>query len=357
MSASGKIVIALDGMGGDQAPDMVVQGADIARQRYPEAAFLLFGDEARLKPLLDATRWLKTACEIVPAPDVVTNDDKPTAALRKRRSSSMGMAIEAVADDRADCVVSAGNTGALLATATVGLRMLAGVRRPALCTFLPTMRGETVVLDLGANMQCDANNLVEFAVMGSEFARSVLGIDAPTVGLLNVGAEEGKGNDTLREAASMLRVDNSPVVFHGFVEGNDIGAGTVDVVVTDGFTGNVALKSIEGTAKLYADFVRQAFSTSTLARLGYLLASSSWKKLRQRADPRRYNGGVFLGLNGVCVKSHGGTDALGFAHALGVAFDLVKYHFGDKVVEDLGRLRQAVGDEPVAVAGSAAGTA
>jgi glycerol-3-phosphate acyltransferase PlsX len=357
MSSSGKIVIALDGMGGDHAPEMVVRGADIARERYPEASFLLFGDEARLRKLLDATRWLKTACEIVAAPDVVTNDDKPTAALRKRRSSSMGMAIDAVAEDRADCVVSAGNTGALLATATVGLRMLPGVRRPALCTFLPTMRGETVMLDLGANMQCDANNLVEFAIMGSEFARSVLGIDAPTVGLLNVGAEEGKGNETLREAAAMLRVDNSPIAFHGFVEGNDIGAGTVDVVVTDGFTGNVALKTLEGTAKLYTDFVRQAFNTSTLARLGYVLASSSWKKLRQRVDPRRYNGGVFLGLNGVCVKSHGGTDALGFAYALGVAFDLVKYHFGDKVIEDLAQLRRALGEEPAAAAGGVAGSA
>ncbi|HJQ57969.1 MAG TPA: phosphate acyltransferase PlsX [Vineibacter sp.] len=356
MRDPGKIVIALDGMGGDKAPDMVVRGADIARQRHPEASFLLFGDEARLRPLVDKTRWLKQGCEIVAAPDVVTNDDKPTAALRKRKTSSMGMAIEAVADGRAACVVSAGNTGALLATATVGLRMLPGVRRPALCTFLPTGRGETAVLDLGANLQCDANNLVEFAVMGAVFAKSVLGIDEPTVGLLNVGAEEGKGHEALRDAAAMLRVEGSPIVFQGFVEGNDIGDGTVDVVVTDGFTGNVALKTIEGTAKLYTGFVRQAFSTSTLAKLGGLLASSAWKKLRQRVDPRRYNGGVFLGLNGVCVKSHGGTDELGFAYALGVAFDLVKYHFNDKLVEDLGRLRLALGEtqaEAAAAVGSA----
>ncbi len=355
MSASGKIVIALDGMGGDHAPDMVVAGADIARQRYPDATFLLFGDEARLRPLVDKTRWLKTACEIVAAADVVTNDDKPSAALRKRKTSSMGKAIEAVAEGKASCIVSAGNTGALLATATVGLRMLPGVRRPALCTFLPTVRGETAMLDLGANMQCDANNLVEFAVMGSVFARSVLGIDTPTIGLLNVGAEEGKGNETLRDAAAMLRAEGSPVAFHGFVEGNDIGAGVVDVVVTDGFTGNVALKTIEGTAKLYTGFVRQAFKTSTLAKIGYVLASSAWKKLGQRVDPRRYNGGVFLGLNGVCVKSHGGTDALGFAYALGVAVDLVKYHFSDKVVEELDRLRQALGDVPAAAAGGVAG--
>jgi glycerol-3-phosphate acyltransferase PlsX len=357
MRDPGKIVIALDGMGGDKAPDMVVRGADIARQRYPEASFLLFGDAARLRPLVDKTRWLKQGCEIVAAPDVVTNDDKPTAALRKRKTSSMGMAIEAVADGRAACVVSAGNTGALLATSTVGLRILPGVRRPALCTFLPTMRGETAMLDLGANLQCDANNLVEFAVMGSVFAKSVLGIDEPTVGLLNVGAEEGKGHETLRDAAAMLRLEGSSVVFHGFVEGNDIGDGLVDVVVTDGFTGNVALKTIEGTAKAYTGFVRQAFNTSTLAKVGYVLASSAWKKLRQRVDPRRYNGGVFLGLNGVCVKSHGGTDELGFAYALGVAIDLVKYHFNDKVVEELGRLRQALGDGPAETAEAAVGTA
>jgi glycerol-3-phosphate acyltransferase PlsX len=354
MRDPGNIVIALDGMGGDKAPDMVVRGADIARQRHPEASFLLFGDAPRLAALVDKTRWLKQDCEIIAAPDVVTNDDKPTAALRKRKTSSMGMAIEAVADGRAACVVSAGNTGALLATSTVGLRILPGVRRPALCTFLPTVRGETAMLDLGANLQCDANNLVEFAVMGSVFAKSVLGIDEPTVGLLNVGAEEGKGHETLRDAAAMLRIEGSPVAFHGFVEGNDIGDGVVDVVVTDGFTGNVALKTIEGTAKVYTGFVRQAFNTSTLAKLGYLLAGSAWKKLRQRVDPRRYNGGVFLGLNGVCVKSHGGTDELGFAHALSVAVDLVKYHFNDKVVEELDRLRQALGDTP---AEAAVGTA
>lgn len=356
MREPGKIVIALDGMGGDKAPDMVVRGADIARQRYPDAYFLLYGDTQRLQTLVDSTRWLKQSCEIIAAADIVTNDDKPTAALRKRKTSSMGMAIEAVADGRAACVVSAGNTGALLATSTVGLRTLPGVRRPALCTFLPSARGETAMLDLGANLQCDANNLVEFAVMGSVFAKSVLGIDDPTVGLLNVGAEEGKGHEALRDAAAMLRVDGSPVRFHGFVEGNDIGDGTVDVVVTDGFTGNVALKTIEGTAKVYTGFVRQAFNTSTLAKLGYLLANSAWKKLRQRVDPRRYNGGVFLGLNGVCVKSHGGTDELGFAYALGVAVDLVKYHFNDKLVDELGRLRQVLGEGTPAPAEAAVGT-
>jgi phosphate acyltransferase len=351
-----KIVIALDGMGGDLAPDMVVRGAGIARERHPDITFKLFGPATRMAELVKRVRWLNDCCEIVPAEDVVTNDDTPRQALRKRATSSMGMALDAVADKQADCIVSAGNTGALLASATVMLRTLPGLRRPALASLLPTMRGETAVLDLGANMQCDANNLAEFAVMGSVFAKTVLGLDQPRVGLLNVGSEEGKGNENLRDAAAMLKAQGSPVNFIGFIEGNDIGAGTADVVVTDGFTGNVALKAIEGTAKLYTGFVRDAFNTSTFAKLGYLLASGAWTKLRKRVDPRRYNGGVFLGVNGVCVKSHGGTDALGFAYAIGVAVDLVKYNLNDKVVGDLNKLREIGAEQDgaqpaVAVAG------
>ena len=231
----------------------------------------------------------------------------------------MWLAVEAAAQGRADTVVSAGNTGALLAISMFAMRMLEGAHRPALASFLPTARGETVMLDLGANLECDAENLAEFAVMGSVFAQVLLGLDRPKVGLLNVGSEELKGHEELRQAAGWLRRDGSPVDFHGFVEGNDIGSGMIDVVVTDGFTGNVALKAIEGTAKLYTQFVRDAFRTSTFAKIGYLFAAGAWTKLRKRVDPRRYNGGVFLGLDGVCVKSHGGTDALGFAYAIGVA--------------------------------------
>src|SRR5437899_5093599 len=222
----------------------------------------------------------------------------------------------------------------------VAKRMLECAHRPALASLLPTARGELVMLDLGANVECDADNLAEFAVMGSVFAQVLLGLDKPKVGLLNVGSEELKGHEELRQAAGWLRREGSPVGFHGFVEGDDIGAGVVDVVVTDGFTGNVALKSIEGTAKLYAQFVRDAFRTSTFAKLGYLLSSGAWVKMGKRVDPRRYNGGVFLGLDGVCVKSHGGTDALGFAYAIGVAVDLVRYEYKNKLVEGLARLRQ-----------------
>jgi glycerol-3-phosphate acyltransferase PlsX len=222
------------------------------------------------------------------------------------------------------------------------MRMLEGAHRPALASFLPTARGETVMLDLGANLECDAENLAEFAVMGSVFAQVVLGLDRPRVGLLNVGSEELKGHEELRQAAGWLRREGSPIDFHGFVEGNDIGTGVVDAIVTDGFTGNVALKAIEGTAKLYTQFVRDVFRTSTFAKVGYVFASGAFRKMYKRVDPRRYNGGVFLGLDGVCVKSHGGTDALGFAYAIGVAVDLVRYEYRNKLVEGLAKLREVV---------------
>ena len=339
MSAK-KIVLALDGMGGDHAPDVVVNGADIARERYPGTSFLLFGDAARLKALVDKRKGLAQVLEIVPSEDAGLAEDKPSFALRRRRKSSMWMAVEAAAQGRADTIVSAGNTGALLAISMFSMRMLEGADRPALASFMPTSRGESVMLDLGANLECDADNLVQFAVMGSVFAQILLGLDEPKVGLLNVGSEELKGHEELRQAAAWLRREGSPISFHGFVEGNDIGAGVADVVVTDGFTGNVALKAIEGTAKLYTQFVRDAFRTSTFAKIGYLFASGALTKMRARVDPRRYNGGVFLGLDGVCVKSHGGTDALGFAYAIGVAVDLVRYEYKSKLVEGLARLRE-----------------
>jgi glycerol-3-phosphate acyltransferase PlsX len=335
-----KITLALDGMGGDRAPEVVVEGANIARERYPGTTFLLFGDPARLKPLVDRRRGLAKVLEIVAAEDAVSADDKPIFALRRRRGSSMWLAVQAAAEGRADSVVSAGNTGALLAISMFAMRMIEGAHRPALASFLPTSRGEVVMLDLGANVECDADNLAEFSVMGSAFAQVLLGLDQPKVGLLNVGSEEVKGHDELRQAAAWLRREGSPVNFRGFVEGNDIGTGIVDVVVTDGFTGNVALKAIEGTAKLYTGWIRDVFRTSNFAKLGYLFSSGSWRKFRKRVDPRRYNGGVFLGLDGVAVKSHGGTDALGFAYAIGVAVDLVRYEYRSKLVDGLTRLRQ-----------------
>ncbi len=337
-SSGAMLTVALDAMGGDHAPDMVIAGADLARVRYPQVRYIFFGDEARIAPLLEERKALSALSVIRHTDSLIGNDMKPSIALRSGRQSSMRLAIDAVAAGGADCVVSAGNTGALMAMAKVVLKTLPGIDRPAIASFLPTSRGETVMLDLGANIECDVDNLVQFAVIGAIFARTVLGVPEPSIGLLNVGAEQLKGNDTLRSAAEILRSIPLPGSFYGFVEGNDIPAGTVDVVVTDGFTGNVALKIAEGMGKLYSGFLQRTFRSSVMARIGYLLASGAFRKLRARVDPRRYNGGMFLGLSGVCVKSHGGTDAFGFANAIGVAVDLVAQGFNDRIREELKRL-------------------
>lgn len=324
-------------MGGDHAPDMVIAGADIARERHPAARFLLVGDRARIEPLLAKHPALAAVSEIVHTEDYVASDAKPSVALRAGRKSSMRLAIDAVADGRAASVVSAGNTGALMAMAKFVLKTLPGIDRPAIASFFPTLRGESVMLDLGANTECSPENLVEFAVMGCIFARQVLGVLEPTVGVLNIGSEDVKGNETVRAAAARLRETVLPGKFEGFVEGNDIAGGAVDVIVTDGFTGNVALKTAEGTAKLYSEFLRRTFQASFWAKIGYLLARSAFKKLKHRTDPRRYNGAMFLGLRGICVKSHGGTDAFGFANAIGVAINLAAQGFNDRIKEEVQR--------------------
>jgi len=326
------LCIAVDTMGGDHAPKAVVRGINIARKRFPGTHFLLYGDEERLRPLMKRRLRLAKFCSIRHTDQVVADDMRPSQALRASKNSSMRLAIEAVRDGEAQGAVSAGNTGALMAMAKVVLRMLPGIQRPAMASFLPTLKGESVMLDLGANVECSADNLVQFATMGEVFARIVLGPLNPTVGLLNVGAEDMKGNDALRDAAARLRSQtNLPMRFHGFIEGNDIAEGTVDVIVTDGFTGNVALKTAEGTARLYSEFLRHAFRSSPLAMLGYLFGRRALKKLRLRVDPRRYNGAVFLGLNGIVVKSHGSSDALGFATATGLAIDMAQGGFLEKL--------------------------
>jgi glycerol-3-phosphate acyltransferase PlsX len=335
-------------MGGDQAPDMVIRGANIARQRFPQVHFLFFGDRARIAPLLGKLPLLDKVSTVHHADQEVRADDKPSTALRSGRSSSMRLAIDAVRDGQAAGVVSAGNTGALMAMAKFVLKTMPGIDRPAIASFFPTLRAESVMLDLGANLQCDANNLVEFAVMGNVFARTVLGVLEPTVGLLNVGSEDIKGHEALREAHAVLRDANMPGHFYGFVEGDDIAKGTVDVIVTDGFTGNIALKTIEGTVRLYGEFLRQTFSSSPLARLGYLLARPALRTLRARTDPRRYNGAIFLGLNGIAVKSHGGTDAFGFANAIGVAIDMVLHGAIEKIREDFAHLTTRSAANPLA---------
>jgi glycerol-3-phosphate acyltransferase PlsX len=335
------ITIAVDAMGGDRAPTVVLKGAEIALQRFPDVTFLLFGAEDRVRPLLSRLPQLAKAAQLHHTSEMVPADAKPSLALRTARQSSMRLALDAVAEGRADGMVSAGNTGALMAMAKFVLKTLPGIERPAIASLFPTRSGETVVLDLGANVECDAANLVQFALMGDVFARTVLGLTAPSVALLNVGAEDLKGNDAVRAAAAELRSGLVPIQFYGFVEGDDIPRGTVDVVVTDGFTGNVALKMAEGTAKLFSEFLRSAFRHSLSARIGYLFARGALNKLRQRLDPRRYNGAIFLGLAGIAVKSHGSTDALGFANAIGVAVDMKVNGFVDKIRSELARLGQA----------------
>ena len=334
------LTIALDAMGGDHAPQVVIAGADMARERFPELRFLLHGDERLLRALLRARGQLAARAQIEHTPERVDPDARPSQVLRQGRGTSMCLAIEAVKAGRASAAVSAGNTGALMALAKFVLKTLPGIERPAIASLMPTRRSEVVFLDLGANSECDADNLVQFAVMGEVFARAVLGVTKPTVGLLNIGTEEVKGHDTLREAAAALRASHLPIEFRGFVEGTDVTSGTVDVVVTDGFTGNVALKVLEGTVGLYTQFLREAFKSSLVAQLGYVLARPALQLLRQRLDPRRYNGAMFLGLNGVVVKSHGGTDALGFANAIGVAVDLVQQGTNQQITAELNRLDQ-----------------
>jgi glycerol-3-phosphate acyltransferase PlsX len=317
-----QLTIALDVMGGDRAPEIVLKGANIARERYPNCHFLLYGDEAKMQALLARLPRLQKNSTICHTDVAIPSDMKPSQAVRLGRASSMAQAIQAVKDGKADAIVSAGNTGALMALSKMILGMVAGIKRPAIASYFPTKRGESIMLDLGANIDCTAQHLEQFAIMGHVFAQTAFHWEKPSIGLLNVGAEEQKGREEIRDAAAALE-KNSALNYYGFVEGNDIAAGTVDVIVADGFTGNVALKTAEGTASLISEFIRQTFRASIVASLGYLLAKRAFSKLRVRIDPRRYNGAVLIGLNGISVKSHGGTDTFGFASAIDVAVDMV----------------------------------
>lgn len=325
-------------MGGDNAPEMVIDGVEMAAKQNPNLRFLLFGDETRISALLNTSPSARAVSEIRHTPDTIGSGDKPAVALRAGRQSSMRLAINAVDDGEADAVISAGNTGALMAMAKFVLKTLPGIDRPAIATYFPTMRGQSVMLDLGANVECDADNLLQFAVMGEVFARNVLGREHPSVGLLNVGAENLKGNRSVRDAAEMLEHTHLPIKFHGFVEGDDIAKGTVDVVVTDGFTGNVALKTAEGMASMFGFFLKDALTSSIFGKIGALIARAQLLRFKKKFDPRAYNGAMFVGLNGICVKSHGGTDGYGFANAIGVGVNLVRNNFNDGIKEDCAQL-------------------
>jgi glycerol-3-phosphate acyltransferase PlsX len=347
------LTLSIDAMGGDNAPDMVIDGVDAAAKQDSNLRFLLFGDEARLNAALETRAHAKAASEVRHAPDKIGSGDKPAVALRGGRQSSMRLAINAVSNGDARAIVSAGNTGALMAMAKFVLKTLPGIDRPAIATYFPTMRGASVMLDLGANIECDADNLVQFAVMGEVYARNVLGREHPSVGLLNVGAEDLKGNVAVRGAAERLQNSALPIQFYGFVEGDDIAKGTVDVVVTDGFTGNVALKTAEGMSSMFGFFLRDALTSSFFGKLGAMIARPALLRFKEKFDPRRYNGAMLVGLNGICVKSHGGTDGLGFANAISVAVDLVRNDFNAGIKHDTSQLlrseaanKAAEGDTP-----------
>ncbi len=349
------VTTSLDVMGGDEGPDLVIPGADIALTRRPDIRFRLYGDQAKVLPLLERYPKVKAASVFEHCEVSVRMDDKPSQALRRGRwRSSMWRSIEAVKKGDADFAVSAGNTGALMAMAKFCLHSAAGVERPAIAALWPTLRGESVVLDCGATIGAEAKQLFDFAIMGGAMARTLFDIERPTVGLLNIGVEEVKGLEEIRSAGQLLRDANLPTLdYVGFVEGDDIGKGTVDVVVTEGFAGNIALKTAEGTARQIATYLRSAMSRTLMARIGYFFARDAFNRLRIKMDPRRGNGGVFLGLNGIVIKSHGGTDPEGFAAAIEIGYSMVRNELIAKINKDLAVHSQAreVADEKIAQAG------
>ena len=327
-------------MGGDHAPKSVIKGAHLSLIHHPGIKFLIYGDKKQIEPLIHKHPQLEAVSEVFHTDNAVSAHEKPSVALRQGKDSSMQLAINAVKEGLADAAVSGGNTGALMAMSKLTLRTLPGIDRPAICSLLPTKMGQSVMLDLGANSECSADNLFQFGIMGEAFARAVLGVKEPTIGLLNIGSEAGKGIDSVRQASEMLQNTHLPIKYVGFVEGTDIPAGSVDVIVTDGFTGNIALKTAEGTAKLCADYIKMGLGSSIFSKFGAMMAKPALKSIFKKIDPRAHNGAMFLGLNGVIVKSHGGMDHVGYSHAIDVAADLVKGKINQRIIEEIGFVQQ-----------------
>ena len=333
--------IAVDAMGGDEGVRVMIEGAALARRRHDQFKFLLVGDSKRIEAALDDHPNLRSAAEILHSDDVISGEDKPSQALRRAKTTSMGMAIEAVKVGDAGAAVSGGNTGALMAIAKVSLRTMPGIDRPALAALLPTLGdNDVIMLDLGANTECDASNLVQFAVMGAEYSRVVTGRETPRVRLLNIGTEEIKGTDSLRIAATELKnaAGDLSISFDGFTEADKLCNGDVDVVVTDGFSGNIALKAVEGTARFVTDLLRRSFASSLRSRLGFLISRPATELLKHHLDPNNHNGAVFLGLNGIVVKSHGSASAAGVANAVTVTARLLEENVTERITTDLARV-------------------
>jgi glycerol-3-phosphate acyltransferase PlsX len=329
--------IAIDAMGGDVGPALMLAGAALAWRRRDDLSFLLFGDEPAIRAELASHDGLGKVCDVIHCEDVITAEDKPSQAIRRAKTTSMGKAIAAVKAGEAQAMVSGGNTGALMAMSKLALRTMPGIDRPALAALLPTLGdNDLVMLDLGANTECDAQNLVQFAVMGAAYARVVLDLPRPRVQLLNIGTEELKGTDELKDAAAILReADYLGMQFDGFIEGDKLSRGDVDVIVTDGFSGNIALKSLEGTARFVTDLLKRAFSSSIRSKIGFLISRPATELLRHHLDPNNHNGAVFLGLNGLVVKSHGSANEKGVANAIRVAARMVREDLTRKIIEDL----------------------
>ncbi len=327
--------IALDAMGGDQGPDVVVPGAAISLERHPALDFIFFGDEAVITQKLEEFPDLKERSRVEHTDIVVSMGDKPSQALRRGKGSSMWCAIQAVKHGQAHVAVSAGNTGALMAMSKIILRPMAGIERPAIAALWPTVGSECIVLDVGANIGASARQLSDFALMGAAMARALFHVELPTVGLLNVGVEEIKGADEVKKANSWLKETELPLDYRGFVEGDQIGQGHVDVVVVEGFAGNIALKTAEGTARQISQYLRDAMMRTWASRIGAALARGGFRVLKHKMDPRRVNGGTFLGLNGITIKSHGGTDALGFASAVDLGYEMAGSGLLERLAADL----------------------
>ncbi len=339
--------IAIDAMGGDEGVRVMVEGASIARRKHDRFKFLLVGDQERIESALEEHPGMAAASEILHAPDVVGGDEKPTQALRRAKTTSMGLAVNAVKTGAAGAAVSGGNTGALMAMSKLSLRTMPGIDRPALAALMPTLEdSDVVMLDLGANTDCDARNLVQFAIMGAAYSRILTGRDKPRVRLLNIGTEELKGTDELQDAAAQLRAATGlAMIFDGYVEADKINRGQVDVVVTDGFSGNIALKAIEGTARFVTDLLRAAFTSSIRSKVGFLVSRPATELLKHHLDPNNHNGAVFLGLNGVIVKSHGSANAKGVANAVTVAARLLEEKLTERILADLAEIAPVGADK------------
>ncbi len=350
--------IALDAMGGDHGPEVVVPGAALSLERQPALNFIFYGNQARIEAALGPHPALRAKSRVVHTDHVIAMEEKPSQALRRGKGSSMWLPLEAVKSGEADAAVSAGNTGALMAIAKLVLRPIAGIERPAIAAIWPTIKSECIVLDVGANIGATAGQLADFSLMGAAMARAVFHIEKPSVGLLNVGTEEMKGNEDVKAAHALLKsIDALPLEYKGFVEGDQIGVGAVDVLVVEGFAGNIALKTAEGTAKQIGAYLRAAMTSSLLTKIGALLARGGFRVLKDKMDPRRVNGGTFLGLNGIAVKSHGGTDAFGFASAVDLAYEMADSGLIARLTADIDNFHHRLsatsgGSQPQSAAGS-----